>query len=42
MNKINTLIAIVALSILCSCSGQSTSYMLAERNTADVTSVIDG
>ena len=42
MNKINTLIAIVALSILCSCSGQSTSDMLAERNTADVSSVIDG
>ena len=42
MNKLNIIIAITALVALCSCSGNTGSEMLPERNTAEVTSIIDG
>ena len=42
MRKINIVLAAIALVALCSCSGQSNTDLLAQKNTDTVTSIIDG
>ncbi|MCB1216325.1 hypothetical protein KDL44_02975 [bacterium] len=41
MQKINIIIAAFVLAILASCSGQTGSELMPERNTAEVNSIID-
>ena len=42
MQKFSIAIALVALLALCSCSSQSNTELLSQKNTATVTSIIDG
>ncbi len=42
MQKINVIIAIIALVALCSCSGQGSNDMLAQKNMSTPTTIVDG